>query len=731
MRVGSRTFSLVVAKVVVATGGILAVPVGLRASGSGSIDTTGAILAPGNAPIVGDVVIDEAAELGAPPDIPRPAGGISGNFPQGVPQGVHLPPGLGGPSFRAQVDVTFAAGEYDFTDFEVDRGVTVTFDGPTTIRASRDVRIDGRVEMSSDADGAELHLRCAGDMTIAGHADVDTGLFVAGTHSTLVVHVVGALDVSADEGSRAHFSATGDGSRVFITVDPDAWGVSRLDAPSARISRTDFTADDKTEIACDGPVALASCDASGSLAVGARGGDGPAVHVTGGTYSDSLLLFAGDDDVTLDDGVTVRGDRFVVWGTMYGGAATEGHVSLDDGTSVEVAHGVALMGGSSLSIGADSTIRTTSGSANDYLLLGSFGNLRIGQRTLIEHAGGSGGDSGTNGSLSLAGRVVRVAGTLRGAGPSVRINGWEDVILLPGTVVDAGDGDLAISAKGAVVAEGGDVEVTAGSVDIRCATGDLDLDLATLDASAGRIVALSNGMVRLRGTYSAARDVQVISLSDVVNVSRATLTTAAVTSGVSGFVRLATYGTPTTVIIGGDLPSDGDDEEDDEDDAGKRRAAAADEGTTLISAVRSTLRTGPSDAQSGSILLQNQAAADGSSAAKATIRVSRTRARRTADGVVTDIKGQLSIPRRRVDLRGSGRVNAGATDERLAIDGGRSTLRGEGEAVSIRISRASTSKPAFTIQVREPSATAGETARVGFHRAGLHVRGSFRRPKTK
>jgi hypothetical protein len=719
---------------------------GVRAGGSGSIDTTGAVLAPGDAPVPGDVLTEEGADLGAPPTIDTWYGQFPGNYPAGFESvSDRVDAGLGGPDFHAQVDMTLPGGVYDFGGFFVDHGVTVTFDGPSTVRVAKDATVEGRVEMTGAARGDRLTFRCAGDLRVTAHGGSSTGFAADDDGASLVLDVLGDLTVTADDGAEPTFTAAGEGGRLDILAMNPTQVPTHVD-----FERTRFTAGNVVSIdARWSPVVLDDCDADGRLSVMCReairydcpddgdctdgDADEDAMVIRGGTYAGGLSVYAQSGDISLVDGVVVKGGRCDLYATGFGGGVVSGNLRLAPDTVIEVTDHVTLAALETLEIGDRSSVRTTTGGDRAWLFVGAHHEVRIGDGAVVEHAGGRGPSVGQiHDSLAITGETVRVRGTVRGAGPELYVGANADVLLQGDAVIDGGDGAVVVGAHGAVVAEGGKVVVTGGDVDIRCATGDLDLDLDHLAASEGKIAALANGRVRLRGTYAAARDIQVISLADVVSVAGATLTTDDVSDGLSGFVRLATYGSPTTVIIGGDLPADGDDGDDDGDDDdvdAKAATGAADEARTLINAAGATLRTGGSDAQSGSILLQNQ---EGSGkVAKASIRVVRAAAQRRGGEVLTRIRGTIAVPRRRIELQGSGRVAAGTVDERVLLSGGRQSLSGEGSAVRLRLTRAASTRIAFAIDVTEPAAVQGQTASVGFHRAGLHVRGSFRRPRTR
>jgi len=322
------------------------------------------------------------------------------------------------------------------------------------------------------------------------------------------------------------------------------------------------------------------------------------------------------------------------------------------------------------------------------------GGDELGEGIRIE-AGALVEDRSTPGLYMTCPRGIRVAGTVRAFGESAELRAYAgDVTIEDGADVDAPNGTLRLLAGGAVAAVGGTATLTAKEYDVRCVTGDLDLDVATMDATAGRVVAMSNGPVRLRGTYRAKGDVQVISLADAVDVHGATLSTVDGNAAPSGFVRLATYG------------------------------------ATSIDAGESTLSTGDSDAQSGDVLLQVQ---DGGSAVvAAAMRVARVSARRTPDGVATRIQGTISARAlRTTNLDGSARVTAGELSRRIFLQGLTGRIEGTSGTVSVKLTRVGKTHVRFTIDIKEPSAVKGERKALRLSRAGFHATGQFKRPRTR
>ncbi|MCE9636887.1 MAG: hypothetical protein K8T90_14375 [Planctomycetes bacterium] len=692
-------------------------------SGEGTIDSTDAKFMTGDAPVRGTVTVDGSAQLGVAPglgNIPHRDGGAparaaeirAGSFRQG----------LGGPDFVVPSDITLPGGVYDYRSLTISRGVTVRFTSATTIRVAGDLRIEGRLVM--DGPGGLL-LDCPGDFTCVGHDDASgaAGVYADDDDAYVVVSVGGLVDVSADAGAAFRFEATGRRGQVVVL------GGASLDSASSTItvtlSDTSFAtaSDGLAYVGFGGPATLTDCTATGGplyvhseQAHGDYSGidgqfeswdyenpQGPPAEIHGGSFAGLVVWTRGN--VVLG-GATTSGGEEVSVGSYFGSLDIDGAASLEATTRVRF-----TLGGH-VAIGDGCVVRTTGGAgtaARDSGMSistgGWYNDLTIGEDVVVEQLGP--GDFEMNAS-----RDVRIAGTVRSSATSAFIAAGGNIDILDGSHLETTDATLRMFAGGAVTAAGGTAELSALEYDVRCISGDLDLDVSSMDATAGRIVAISNGMVRLRGVYTAARDVQVVSLKDAIDVRRATLRTLDQTSAASGFVRLATYGLKPP-----EAASDDGDAEDIPDDDGEKSYGSR----ATIDAVGATMTTGSSDVLSGDVLLQIADA--GNEVKTAKLRVSRVRARRTAQGVVTIVQGHMVGKLGRTDLRGAGRVTAGRTARRINLESG----RGSSDAIDLRVGRGARSRR-FQITLRESAATAGTHVMLRFSHAGFHAWGRFRRP---
>jgi hypothetical protein len=219
-----------------------------------------------------------------------------------------------------------------------------------------------------------------------------------------------------------------------------------------------------------------------------------------------------------------------------------------------------------------------------------------------------------------------------------------------------------------------------------------------------------------------------------VDVRGANFVTADVGSSLSGFIRLATFA-PSSVVRpvpadGEDDWSDEDDEEDDEDYAKANRSFTDPDEPVTLDASGASLRTGASDVRSGDVLIQ--VAESSGAATKVAFKAGRAKARVLADGsVVTDVTGTMTFRGPKPNLYGSARITAGTVSRRVYLGGSQSNATTDAGTLEFRIGRRGARRVTVTVRLTEPSAQAGTRARLGFDRAGLHARTTFRRPVPK
>lgn len=624
---------------------------------AGTIDTTGATLTSGDAPSRGTVTIDAAADLGAVPVIEDVISLFE--LPPGLGLGRHDPitfSGLGGPDLHATSDLTLPPGAVDIGRLTIDPGVVVTCTQATTVlRCAGTVRIEGRLVFSGSGDHS---VECGKDLVLAGRDEsVTTGFYAPDPSAWVHVVVAGSLDVSSDEGASVEIGGaeTPHTNQISMGFECGGSAVQRLRGATL----------DRVRLAAAGGIELIACEGTGSTALVAHGTSGVEV--------------AGCDLGALS--IATRGDVRVA-DTSAGSFAAEadGAVSILGQSSLGAASGCRIEAMGDVTTDGAAAIRGPSLTLFSYggrVVLGPATDVRGATWLEVEGKGG-----------------VELAGSLD-SDVWIQLMAYRgDVVLRDGASLTA-RGDLAeIWAQGSVVAEGGQGSFSARSWDFRSVTGDLDLDVASLTATQGSIVALTNGVVRLRGTFDAARDVQALSRLDAIDVVGATITTQDAGDALSGFVRLASYSS-----------------------------------TADISAADATLATGDSDAMSGDVLLQ--IAASGGAAAQAKMTVTRADARSTAGGVTTRLRGTITSRGRPFDVGGAGAFSAGSVSRRVFLRRQGAAFRGAADGVDVTLRRASGRRATFVLTIREPTAAPGEHAPVAFDRAGLHVRGRFRRPRVR
>ncbi len=655
-----------------------AIPTAALVAG-GDIDTIGADIASGDAPTRGAVTIDDSADLGA---VPADDEGIGSDSPPAYPfDADYRFDGLGGPQFHATSDVTLPGGTYDFRSFTVDAGVTVRFNGATTLRVAGDVLLNGLIRFAPAAEsggiGQQLSLTTTGDLTIhASSGESSAGIVIDGADAERYGYVwalvKGRFAATAEPGSTA--TLAGENARGSANYFVHATGVTRLSNVRLSSGRNYSSG-----IHVAGDLYAENCIGEDrDFILEAPEGS---VTVAGGRYQ--RLAISARNDVLVRDGAEFTGEALGIT-TSRGGVRIGGDVVIDvsGGFGVEADGDIELASGARVTVGGDEAAR------NSVYLSTGRGRVDVRDGAVIDASTGEIVTIVTANGIDIAGSVRAGNGLTFGATAG-------DVVVRDSALLAAGEGPVRVYAAGTIAAEGGTASITAAEFDLQSVTGGLDLDLSTLRATSGRVVAISNGVVKLRGGYEAARDIQIVSRRDGIDVAGATLSTAAVSDSISGFVRLATYAS--------NAPIDASD---------------------------ATIRSGDSDVQSGDVLLQ--VAAQGGETAAAKMKVSGATAKVMRDGtVMTRIRGTLTSGRRAVPLRGSGEVTAGSLARRVFLRGRGGRLSGETDGVRVDLAGGTSSRANFVITLREPETVAGTETALRFDRAGLHAATTFRRPRAK
>jgi len=658
--------------------GVIATRVDLRASDK--IDVSGATLSPGDATTQGAVTIDPAASLGAVPPVTDVASdyGASDDDVNGYKDQVftfadsgYTFGGLGGPNFVAHGNLTISPGEHNYGSFTVDAGVTVTVPAGTTVHIAGPARVDGRVVLDGQGNLA-ASLDCGGDLTVVGHAGSTIGGIVLGESATYYgtyyggVQLPGRLVVTADAGERVALEGA-----IAVYGSRDA-------------TIEHVTSSHGLSLSLGGDVAMSDCvcplidvnsvkDAATSISSSSF----PALNLSLGgaaTLTDSTIRRLSVNAPTGSLHVTGNSSLGAAPSTATG--ADRGSVDITTLGDVVIDDDVAV-----------SPLDTFSVSAYR-------GAIVLGRGVQVDLRGSPDNDGNTRYTAltpqSYAG--VEIRGSLKADDWLSASADVGDVVLGAGAELVCTNGPVNLEAQGAVTAQGGTATITCGgNLDVRCVDGDLDLDVASV-TSGGQIVALSNGEVRLRGSFSAARDVQVLSRKDAIDVSGATIRTADAGQYVSGFVRLATYAS-----------------------------------TATIDASDASLSTGASDGQSGDILLQ--VADTGGATTTGALRVAAVRTRDSVDGPITQIRGTIASRRGALNLAGSNRVAAGKAALHLFLRGLRGKVSGTARGVELKATRVTSRSSSFVLTLHDGGGVASETVRLELQRAGFLAVGKFKRPR--
>ncbi len=522
---------------------LLAIPAGALLA-AGTIDTTGATIAAGAAPTPGAVVVSSSAELPPLPPVPEMSRAAGNEVPRF--EGDKTFAGPGGADLHVTSDLVLPPGVYDVGALTVDAGVTLRFDGASTLRIAGDAVVRGIVEFVPHASGRfsgeELSIECGGAMTVAASRGADSAGFRIGgvgpvPHGVLRVDVRGPLACDAEPGSTAVIAAAG--TRNAVRLYAYAPGIT-----SIRSTRFVGAIDAASTLAVAGDLLLEACATSGERAIAISVPDGGA-SVDGGDFAPGLTLSARHD-ASITGRVTVGGRTLHVLssrGTVtIGGGVDASVVAM---AQIRATGDVRIRGGARIAVGGEDS------PASGLRIVSTDGSVRIDDGAAL--------DAGANARLYVSGEAGTVfAGSLRSASNCELRAVFGDVVLEGTAVIDSPASTTTVRAGGAIVAEGGTVAWHAGAAQLVAATGGIDLDLARLSTGTGDLDASAAGAIRLRGAFESARDVAFVSRRDGADVAGADIRTADVTNSLSGSVRISTYASDAQIDARGATLRSGD-----------------------------------------------------------------------------------------------------------------------------------------------------------------------------
>ncbi len=510
--------------------------IGGPAGANGTILTAGASLATGTAPAQGSIFSTPSSLPIAPPSrLPLPELGELGAMPETV--GTFPGGGTGADgAFLATEDMTVAGGTLNYTTYEVQSGVTVTYTSSVTILATGDVTIDGVLQ--TDAEEAPLTVQCAGSFTVGVAGDIfgnqddspvtlDIGLDFTGPEQDVC-----SIDGDGGTTIRTYGLAegTGDIDLGSLSVDGGGGDVEILAARSFR--------------SFGGRVNTGSA----ALMVKALGGDidVAAFNLNIG-FGGTMIAFEASGNVIVGDNTSINTGDGHIEITAFGGDVTfrenartntstgnidyraSGSIIWEDDCRANTSQGNITL----TAFGGD-VILIRSGDTGRPNLNTSMGNLTLQASRNIEM------NDDINMNTATGDHIVRAHGG------SLTFAGIADFPAFSQT-----NGRMEFNARDSVT---GTVDRVSGDqTDISAGAGGIDLTVDgtnDVDANQGALNIISIGDVRLVGDFEGDQGVSVTSLTGDVDVSDAEVFSGADFSldGISSDVVISSFGGSGSVI---------------------------------------------------------------------------------------------------------------------------------------------------------------------------------------
>ncbi|MBP2293277.1 beta strand repeat-containing protein [Azospirillum rugosum] len=391
---------------------------------------------------------------------------------------------------------------HSFETFNVNRGQTVTFTGPDSVR-----HVVGRVTgggsstingtLRSTVGQADVHLINPAGVTFGPNAVVDV---------PASLHVGTAHEVRFADGAR--FSALDRSGSTFTTAPPEAFGFLDRPAGALRVDQSRLTVKPGRALSLVGGDVAVSGGAEG--VVGAPGGAVTVASVAGAgqmRLDDGTVAAAKQGTVRLHDharigaagegggSVRIRGGALVVENATI---ATTNTGPVDGAGGIDVAAGSADIAGSTLASG-------TLGSGKGAPIRLRAGDLRLRDGTRVvstSHGpGGAGAVTVNAGTLSVAGTGTTYSTTIESSLPA-GATGQPGPVTVTADRLDVRGGG-AIRSVTAGPAKAADVNVTAGDISL---TGDgarfarsriVSETLFGADGGTGAVTVTAAGALRL------------------------------------------------------------------------------------------------------------------------------------------------------------------------------------------------------------------------------------------
>lgn len=498
----------------------------------GTIEDSGATIEAGAGANQGTVTLDDCAPEAAPPQIPfvgvpGAIGSMIGEFPEF--------PGFGDGSdgaFAAATDVTLPGGTFNFTDYTIDNGVTVTYTGPVEILVESDITINGVLETSEQ--DSPIRIACAGHLTLEGQPGVSARIQSNASGGGVRIDAGGDFQGRAD----ANVNSTGVGdieiaSHVLEQLVPKDGGKAGNTTQGGHVELLGTRVNASSgHILLQGATSVRAVDGN----INTSTGDilvqsflhGITLDDTGVNISSRSQTLIPDGGIRLEaaEDLTLRNDSSVNTSTGNIGLAAYDGAYLQDDSRLNTSTGdIDIRSRGNLTMDADSRTNTSSGNTEFSSFGGDVAFVPVGRT-------GSQNFNTSTGNIS-----VRAQGSIT-ANDSPRFNtstGSHTWRAFTGSISFGGDPEIDLNCGTGVIdmrafdsIAGGELDLNADGITLSAGNGGIDVLLD--DASPfrdGGFFAIATGPVAIAGEVrSDVGDVHIVSCEGTVDVSSAMITTS-------------------------------------------------------------------------------------------------------------------------------------------------------------------------------------------------------------
>lgn len=490
---------------------------------SGTIDVEGANVAAGNAPAMGTVRVEPLAPAATPPALPSlGALGAIGTQAGAVP--AFPGGGSGGINFLALVSVILPGGTYDYASYDVAAGVTVTYEGPVTIRTTQHTAIEGAV-VTQGAD-QDVTFRCAGEFRLGGPSG--GGVYTAGAGSDITLDVDGGLVTPGESPAAADLRAT-DGA--IEVIGRGGAGPYAVDLRSVTLNGTEVEVVSSSGVRSD----WANWYGADGVQISAFGGDVEIAHADGEASSGTFVIEAsGAVRLPLAMLRTRGGNDLRV--SAFGGGAL-----MSDGGYFQVYDGGSLRVRATGDVVFQDQFGAVVTDAPGVLEVTSFGGDVLLRPVAFSFSGSSLAHQGAGPVLVTAADGVDSDGVFASFGGDVTVRALGgDLVLRPYAEVNA-DGAADLGAAGVVRCGDLSAGATILGGSVRAFGAQVRMHGSSVTADAAALSLLADTALAAFGSLQGTTGASVACISGGLFVSNATITTASSTGDRSGDVSVVSY----------------------------------------------------------------------------------------------------------------------------------------------------------------------------------------------